>query len=202
MTFHAVYIYICSNSSVCTGLHEALAPEIKPTQAKPTNWHRRNPQENNCKGSPAPDEKRYSGCHWFSPAVCPAVCWTDSRSRGSRPRRTRVFQDGTEAALLVDASNAFNCLNREAALRLHNTRFVCPSISTMLINTYRVLTVLFMDGEEIYSREGTTQGDPLAMLMYAIATIPLIKRLPKSVTQIWYADDATALGTITGLRDW
>ncbi len=41
----------------------------------------------------------------------------------------------------------------------------------------------------------------MAMPMYAIATIPLIRTLPKSVTQIWYADDATGLGTITGLRD-
>ena len=39
-------------------------------------------------------------------------------------------QDGTEAVLLVDASNAFNSLNRDAAL--HNIRSLCPSISTML----------------------------------------------------------------------
>ena len=39
-------------------------------------------------------------------------------------------QDGTEAALLVDTSNAFNSLNRDAAL--HNIRFLCPPISTML----------------------------------------------------------------------
>ncbi len=72
----------------------------------------------------------------------------------------------------------------------------------MLINTYIVPTVLLIDGEEIYSRERTTQGDLLGMPVYAIATIPLIRRLPKSVTQIWYADDATAFSTITGLRDW
>ena len=106
----------------------------------------------------------------------------------------------TEAALLVDASNAFNSLNRDAAL--NNIRFLCPPISTMLINTYRAPTELFIDGEVIFSREGTTQGDPLAMPMYAIATIPLIQSLPKSVTQIWYADDAAALGSITDLRNW
>ena len=109
-------------------------------------------------------------------------------------------QDETEAALLVDASNAFNFLNRDAAL--HNIRFLCPSISTILINTYRVPTELFMDGEVMFSREGTTQGDPLAMPMYAVATIPLIKRLPNSVSQVWYADDAAALGSITELRKW
>ena len=40
------------------------------------------------------------------------------------------------------------------------------------------------------------------MPMYAIATIPLIRSLPKSVTPIWYADDAAALGSITDLRNW
>ncbi len=111
-------------------------------------------------------------------------------------------RDDTEAALLVDASNAFNSLNREAAL--NNIRFLCPSISTMLINTYRAPTELFINGEVIYSREreGTTQGDPLAMPMYAVATIPLIKNLPDSVTQVWYADDASALGSITNIRNW
>ena len=109
-------------------------------------------------------------------------------------------QDGTEAVLLVDASNAFNSLNRDAAL--HNIRSLCPSISTMLINTYRVPTELFIDGEVIFSREGTTQGDPLAMPMYAVATIPLIRRISNSVTQVWYADDAAALGSVTELRNW
>ena len=83
-------------------------------------------------------------------------------------------QDKTEVALLVAASNAFNSLNRDAALH----------------------------GEVMFSREGTTQGDPLAMPMYAVATIPLIKRIPNSVSQVWYADDAAALGSMTELRKW
>ena len=38
--------------------------------------------------------------------------------------------DASEAVLLVDANNAFNLLNRQAALE--NIRHLCPSISTIL----------------------------------------------------------------------
>ena len=38
-----------------------------------------------------------------------------------------------------------------------------------------------------------------AMPMYAVATIPLIRKLPNLVTQVWYADDASALGSIVGI---
>ncbi len=81
-------------------------------------------------------------------------------------------------------------------------QFTCPELSTMLYNTYRAPSDLYIDGETILSQEGTTQGDPLAMPMYALATIPLIDKLPRDVTQIWYADDASAIGSLTSLRAW
>ena len=112
-------------------------------------------------------------------------------------------QEETEAILLVDASNAFNSLNRLCAL--HNIRRLCPSLATALINCYRAPTELFIDGDVLYSREGTTQGDPLAMPMYALASIPLIKKLHchiDDVNQVWYADDASAAGRIARLHDW
>ena len=48
----------------------------------------------------------------------------------------------------------------------------------------------------------TTQGDPLAMTMYAIAIIPLIHRLDNKNEQVWFADDATAGGSLPHLRTW
>ena len=39
--------------------------------------------------------------------------------------------------------------------------------------------------------------------MYALATIPVINCLrdPPNVTQVWYADDASASGTLNSLRN-
>ena len=86
-------------------------------------------------------------------------------------------EDGTEATLLVDASNAFNSINQNVAL--HNISYICPAIYTIVINTYRDPTDLFIDGEALLSQEGTPQGDPLAMPMYAVATVPLIVSHPE-----------------------
>ena len=102
-----------------------------------------------------------------------------------------------EAALLIDATNAFNSLNRQVAL--HNIRRLCPPIATILVNSYRAPTELC---DVILSQEGTTQGDPLAMAMYGLATIPLIRRLNGLCKQVWYADDSAAFGSLEHLRSW
>ena len=116
--------------------------------------------------------------------------------------RTSFQSAEVEAVLLVDASNAFNSLNRNAAL--HNILYICPSLAKVLVNTYREATELFINDITLSSAEGTTQGDPLAMPMYALATVPLIRRLnvATSVKQMWYADDASAYGTLSSLRVW
>ena len=112
------------------------------------------------------------------------------------------LSEDVEAVLLVDASNAFNSLNREAAL--HNIQFSCPTLATALINIYREPTELFVDGLSLLSQEGTTQGDPFAMPFYALATIMLIQRLDgaEDLKQVWYADYASATGSLSSIHTW
>lgn len=55
------------------------------------------------------------------------------------------------------------------------------------------------------SREGTTQGDPLAMAWYSLSTTVLINSLRakfSKVKQVWLADDASAAGKIEKLKKW
>ena len=61
---------------------------------------------------------------------------------------------------------------------------------------------MHINGDVLYSEEGTAQSDPLAVPFYDLATVPLIQRLTTLVTQVWYADDAAACGKISALRAW
>ena len=83
---------------------------------------------------------------------------------------------------------------------------LCPPFSRVLINSYRdPVRMVIPGGGEILSCEGTTQGDPLAMGMYALAIIPLIRELNEcqsNTKQVWYADDATGAGSCPNLKEW
>jgi hypothetical protein len=111
--------------------------------------------------------------------------------------------DSSDGILLIDADNAFNRVNRAAAL--WNVQFSCPAMKHVLINFYRSRTRIFMNGDgsfELFSEEGTTQGCPLAMAMYAIACCPLLNRLLPLCKQVWFADDATGCDKLLALRKW
>ena len=82
-----------------------------------------------------------------------------------------IFEDDeTEGVLLVDAENAFNNLNRKAAIS--NIKQLCPSFHRFLANTYQIPAELYVNSNStadcILSDEGSTQGDVAAMGMYAV----------------------------------
>ena len=122
----------------------------------------------------------------------------------------KIFdEEDTNAVLLIDASNAFNSVNREAFL--HNVAVICPPIATYVNNCYKIPSRLFViGGRELLSSEGTTQGDPIAMAVYAIAVIPLMlmllqitNRLPDKQTKMAaYADDFSAGGSLINIKHW
>ena len=91
----------------------------------------------------------------------PAVhssCVLDKNPEGGLQYTWCIESDDTDAALLIDASNAFNKLNR-----------------VYTINSYRQPAQLFVIGrKETMSAEGTTQGDLLAMGLYALSIQPFI----------------------------
>jgi len=116
--------------------------------------------------------------------------------------RTIYEEDTTDAILLVDASNAFNSLNRK--VMLHNIRLICPLLATYVINSYNMPARLFIyGGKEIQSCEGTTQGDPISMAVYALGLLPLLWAIATNGTRhVAFADDLTGAGSIETLHIW
>ena len=90
---------------------------------------------------------------------------------------TQAFdQDESEAILFVDAANAFNSINRKVLL--HNIQYLCPVLAIDTISCYQSPSRLFVQGgKEISSAEGTTQGDPIAMPIYAIGITLLLREI-------------------------
>ena len=94
----------------------------------------------------------------------------DGQDAGSEAATHAVYdmfsKDKTEAVLMVDGSNAFNSINREAFL--HNTKVLCSALATFINNCYSIPVDIFVQGGKLLkSLEGTTQGDPAAMAIYA-----------------------------------
>ena len=108
--------------------------------------------------------------------------------------------DESCSILLIDASNAFNLLNRKLALE--NNETICPSLLTALRNSYSEPSDFFVNGTKLKLEEGFTQGDSLSMAMSGIAILPLMKKLNVTETsEKWYADDGNSAGELTKLRE-
>ena len=107
----------------------------------------------------------------------------------------------TNAALMIDAENAFNYIN--CKVMLHNLKFIYPIIATCIISCYATPSRLFVLGVgEILSSEATTQGDPTAMRAYALGILSLIKFLLQSINlngmnakEVVFLDDFSFIGT-------
>ena len=114
--------------------------------------------------------------------------------------------DDAEGVIQIDASNAFNSINR--SILIHNAKIICPQFATYIPNGYCTAARLFITGGgEILSKEGTTQGDPIAMAAYGIGLTPLLFILSKgdgdeAWKQVAFADDISGVGKLIFLRIW
>ena len=136
--------------------------------------------------------------------------WGRGNGAGGGEGGGRLFNlyndDESHALLQIDASNAFNSINR--AVTMHNIKVLCPEFATYVINCYvRPARLFITGGKELASDEGTTQGDPVAMGMYAIGILPLLLfNMPTTEDErskcIAFADDFTGIGKLHHLKDW
>jgi hypothetical protein len=108
-----------------------------------------------------------------------------------------------EGTSLFDARNGFNELHRYHML--WQVRHRWAKGSRFAFNCYRHFNQVIVrrgNGRKafvIQSEEGLSQGDPLAMILYGVALLPLVEGLRQLVpeaTTPWFADDSAAIGNM------
>ena len=119
-----------------------------------------------------------------------------------------LFEDEeTHGILQIDSSNALNSINR--TIVLPNMNILCPEFATYVYNCYQIPVRLLISGEkELQPTEGTTQGDPIIMGMYAIGVFYLLhlnetsNQINQRTRRLAFADDFTGSGKLQELRSW
>ena len=103
--------------------------------------------------------------------------------------------------LLVDFSNAFNCINRERMFQEVRRRI--PTMSAWMEMCYGAQPFLRFGEHSILSCCGVQQGDPLGPLGFSLALHPLVEKIrtqvPGLVINTWYLDDGTLCGSARDL---
>ena len=120
-----------------------------------------------------------------------------------------IFADKEcEAVLLIDASNVFNTLNRQAMMHnisVPNPSNLCKKKTTKKKQTYEIAPRLFVAKNlELKSEEGTTQGDPIAMAAYALSLSVLQSKISQNNTgakHIANADDFVGAGKLQEIKN-
>ena len=90
------------------------------------------------------------------------------------------------------------CINKQLSI----IYFISDPLLAKLLSI-RIDMMLNIDNELILSHEGITQGDLLAMTMYAIDVKPLIQKMSMdNIPQVWYAEYTTFCGSLSSLHKW
>jgi hypothetical protein len=101
-------------------------------------------------------------------------------------------------SLLIDARNAFN--EQDRMVMLWNVQYRWPSGARFMFNLYKHWSTLVIRNnygsrEFLPSQQGVTQGDPIAMLGYALCMLPLTLQLKVEFPEVekpWYAEYAVS----------
>jgi hypothetical protein len=182
----------CDNLNLCAGLKagiEGAVHALRDAWEEDLHGPPQNPED-------APElEEEPPG---DGPAHTPLP---DLLTQPIEPEESDDEEADPHVVLLVNATNGFNELGRKAAL--WTVRHGWAAGAQFAFNCYWHSATLILrrpgrpDCYTLQSREGVTQGDPLAMVIYGLALTPLsldLSTCHPRVLQPWYADDAAMEG--------
>ena len=157
-------------------------------------------------------------CAWIGGADMLSCNQVGGISAGVNAIRERLANKDVDAVLSFDATNGFNSVCRHTAM--HNLRRIAPVISNyaelrMLMHR-RIYIGVDDNGIPQYltNKEGVDQGDPIGMMLYSLALLPMKYHADDLVdlncseaekqcfTSIFYADDGEAAGSLQALATW
>ena len=115
------------------------------------------------------------------------------------------LQDNQHWTLLLDFSNAFNSISREAMFVECRRRL--PGLSAWMESCYSCHPRLHLGKDIIHSCCGVQQGDPLGPLGFSLTLHPIVERIKAEVPSLalnaWYLDYGTLVSRLhwTSLRE-
>jgi len=194
----------CGSTQLCAGLEAGLDAALHAIRAGAKADGSLNFEDD---GEARDDERdavqemEAQARHW--PEAGDSTADTEDESGDGLPSSVEELN----AFLQIDGDNGFNRLSRIASM--WTVRHRCPKLFIFYFNCYRHHTRLLVrrPGQAPYvilSKEGVTQGCPLAMDIYGIGLLPMVERLREAepdLLQPWYADDGSGYGRLERLRN-
>ena len=120
---------------------------------------------------------------------------------GGNEAIVHTLRDASEAMetngyviLTIDASNAFNCIDRRLALETLHDKI--PELYLTSLNTYGSPSYTVINGTKHPVEQGTSQGCPHAGSFVNVGLANLVDSLPEDsvVKHMWFFDDGYCYG--------